>query len=320
MRCAFVGECSSKTPRPAGQDNHVAAIKISKAGAPPLAGLGGSRYRGPRGYRADVFPGTCRVIPPLPVIAAAGIPAAGDRSTAAAAAAASADILLLPGRGALLPASRTLLVADLHLGKAATFRRAGIPIPEGSAQGDLARLEALVRDHAVARVLVLGDLLHAASGCTSDVVAEFRAFRDRVAATAVVLVLGNHDVAARRLAGELGLDECVSALDEPPLRFVHIAAAAAAEEDEAEKDEAQSAGIGLVVAGHVHPRVKLRAPSGDRFADRCFHLDQRVLTLPAFGSFTGGHAVEITDRARVWLARDDAVLDVTRLARPASRR
>lgn len=256
-------------------------------------------------------------MPPLPVIAAAG-----DSATTEGGAAASppADVLLLPGRAALLPASRTLLVADLHLGKAATFRRAGIPIPEGSSQGDLARLEALIRHHAIERVLILGDLLHAASGCTPDVVAEFRAFRDRVTGTSLVLVLGNHDVSARRLADELGLDACVSALDEPPLRFVHIAAAATAEEDEAEKDEAQSAGIGIVVAGHVHPRVKLRAPSGDRFADRCFHLDQRVLTLPAFGSFTGGHAVEITDSARVWLARDDAVLDVTRLARPTSRR
>jgi len=254
------------------------------------------------------------VPPPLPVIAAAGSLASGALR-AAAAAAAKADILLLPGRGALLPASRTLLVADLHLGKAATFRRAGIPIPEGSSQADLARLEALIRDHEVARLLILGDLLHAASGCTADVVAEFRAFRDRVPATAVVLVLGNHDVAARRLADELGLDACVSSLDEPPLRFVHIAAAATADDD-----EAMPLGIGLVVAGHVHPRVTLRGPSGDRLADRCFHLDERILTLPAFGSFTGGHAVEITDSGRVWLARDDAVLDVTRLARPASRR
>jgi len=251
-------------------------------------------------------------MPPLPVIAAAGDPAiAGEDGKAAP----HADVLLLPGRGALLPATRTLLVADLHLGKAATFRRAGIPIPEGSSQGDLARLEAIVRDHDVARVLVLGDLLHAASGCTPDVVTEFRAFRDRVAATSVVLVLGNHDASARRLAGELGLDACLSSLDEPPLRFIHIAAAATAE-----GEEPAVAGIGLVVAGHVHPRVMLRGPSGGRLADRCFHLDGGVLTLPAFGSFTGGQAVEITDAARVWLARDDAVVEVTRLARPAPRR
>ena len=42
---------------------------------------------------------------------------------------AAADVVLLPGRAALLPASRTLLVSDIHLGKAATFRQAGIPVP-----------------------------------------------------------------------------------------------------------------------------------------------------------------------------------------------
>jgi|688.fasta_scaffold08904_11 DNA ligase-associated metallophosphoesterase len=256
-------------------------------------------------------------MPPFPVIAAAGDSHAAGRGAAATT---QADVFLLPGRAALLPATRTLLVADLHLGKAATFRRAGIPIPEGSSQGDLARLEALIRDHDVARVLVLGDLLHAASGCTPEVVAEFRAFRDRVAATSMVLVLGNHDVAARRLAGDLGLDAYLSSLDEPPFRFIHIAAAAMVDEDDGIKDGALSAGIGLVVAGHVHPRVTLRGPSGGRLADRCFHLDDRILTLPAFGSFTGGQAIEMTDMARVWLARDDAVLEVTRLARPAPRR
>ena len=56
----------------------------------------------------------------------------------------SADILLLPGRAAFLPATATLLIGDVHLGKAATFRRAGIAVPEGSAQADLARLERLV--------------------------------------------------------------------------------------------------------------------------------------------------------------------------------
>ncbi|NBP80976.1 hypothetical protein EBU58_09735, partial [bacterium] len=50
---------------------------------------------------------------------------------------------LLPGRGAWLPTSRTLLVADLHLGKAASFRHAGLPVPEGSSGGDLQRLERL---------------------------------------------------------------------------------------------------------------------------------------------------------------------------------
>ena len=71
----------------------------------------------------------------------------------------AADVVLLPGRAAFLPSSATLLVADLHLGKAATFRKAGIPVPEGSAQADLARLARLVRETSARRLVIVGDLL-----------------------------------------------------------------------------------------------------------------------------------------------------------------
>ena len=83
---------------------------------------------------------------------------------------ADADVRLLPGRAALVAATRTLLVADLHLGKAATFRRAGIPVPEGSAGRDLDRLTRLVADTRATRVIVVGDLLHSAAGCTPGVI------------------------------------------------------------------------------------------------------------------------------------------------------
>ena len=221
-----------------------------------------------------------------------------------------ADVRLLPGRAALVAATRTLLLADLHLGKAATFRRHGIPVPEGSAERDLDRLARLVADVGAKRVIVVGDLLHAAAGCTPGVIGQFRAFRDGCPATAFLLVLGNHDVAARKHAEALGLDGCVDAIDEAPLRFVHSAAHAR---------EPLPEGIGLVVAGHVHPRVVLSAAGGDRLAERCFHLDGGVLTLPAFGSFTGGQSMPGSANARAWIARDDGVVEVTRLLRRAER-
>ena len=213
------------------------------------------------------------------------------------------DMLLLPGRAVLLPASQTLLVADLHLGKAATFRRAGIPVPEGSAQRDLARLERLICEHAVRRLVVLGDLFHAKSGCTPQVYDEFSAFRSRLGETAVVLVLGNHDRAIGRLPDSLGLDACLSSLDEPPFQFVHEPVG---DSPAAEKQL-------FTVAGHLHPTVSIRSPSGDRLADRCFVAEQSLLVLPAFGSFTGGHPIEPTAGMRLWIARDDGVAEVTRL-------
>jgi DNA ligase-associated metallophosphoesterase len=224
--------------------------------------------------------------------------------------AAAADIELLPGRAALLPGSRTLLVADLHLGKAATFRRAGIPVPEGSAQADLARLERLVREHAVRRVIVLGDLFHARSGCTPVVFAEFAATRARMADAKVILVLGNHDRAIGPLPDTLGLDACLPHLDEPPFRFVHEPATGVAAGDR---------GL-FTVAGHLHPTVAVGSRSGDRLAGRCFAAEPAVLVLPAFGSFTGGHRVVPAEGMRLWIARDDGVAEVTRLVAAGPRR
>ena len=220
------------------------------------------------------------------------------------------DLLLLPGRAALVPTSRTLLVADLHLGKAATFRRAGIPVPEGSAQRDLERLAQLVRGHDVRRLIVLGDLFHAKGGCTPQVFAEFAALRARMADTAVVLVLGNHDRAVGCLPASLGLDACVPSLDEPLFHFVH---------EPATDVTASSRGL-FTVAGHLHPTVAIRSPSGDRLADRCFVAEPSVLVLPAFGSFTGGHRIEPTEGMRLWIARDDGVADVTRLVAANAKR
>jgi DNA ligase-associated metallophosphoesterase len=225
------------------------------------------------------------------------VPAAAARDETAP------DILLLQGRAALLPTSRTLLVADLHLGKAATFRRAGIPVPEGSAQRDLERLAQLVRGHDVRRVIVLGDLFHAKGGCTPQVFDEFAALRARMADTEVVLVLGNHDRAVGRLPASLGIDACLPSLDEPPFHFVHEPATGVAGPDRHL----------FTVAGHLHPTVSIRSPSGDRLADRCFVAEPSVLVLPAFGSFTGGHRVDPTEGMRFWIARDDGVVDVTRI-------
>lgn len=215
-----------------------------------------------------------------------------------------ADVVLLPGRAALLPASRTLLLSDLHLGKAATFRRAGIPVPEGSAQKDLSRLTALVARHAVQRLLVLGDLFHTRSGCTDTVRHEFAAARARMAGVECVLVLGNHDRPLGKFPDSLGIDAVVPAIDEPPFHFVHEPSAAV---DAGRRDL-------FTIGGHLHPTVSIRSPSGDRLADRCFVAEASVLVLPAFGSFTGGHRVTPTDGMRIWIARDDGVVEVTRLA------
>jgi DNA ligase-associated metallophosphoesterase len=221
----------------------------------------------------------------------------------------AADILLLPGRAAFLAATATLLVADVHLGKAATFRNAGIPVPEGSAQADLARLERLVRDTAARRLIVLGDLFHARSGCTQAVFDEFAAARAGMPDTEVLLIAGNHDRAIGKIPPSLGIDSCLRTHDEPPFHFVH----------EPATDLPEPGRTCFTIAGHLHPTVMLRSPSGDRITERCFVAEEATLILPAFGSFTGGHRMQHAEGLRLWIARDDGVVDVTRLAELAAK-
>ena len=228
----------------------------------------------------------------------------------AAATLCTADIVLTPGRAAYLPASATLLVADLHMGKEATFRHKGIPVPDGSATKDLARLTMLVAETQARRLLILGDLFHARSGCTEEVFARFATTRTGFSGTEVLLVAGNHDRSIGRLPVGIGIDSVLRTHDEPPFHFVHEPGTPLSEPHREEP---------FTVAGHLHPTLAIRSPSGDRIAGRCFVAEPGFLVLPAFGSFTGGHRIRPTPRMQLWIARDDGVADVTRLAELAAR-
>ncbi len=263
-----------------------------------------------------------------------------------------ADIVLLPGRAALLPTTRTLVCADVHLGKAATFRRAGLPVPEGSAQQDLKRLAGLITMHDAHRLIIAGDLFHARAGCTPRVLGEFTDFREQIrqqSDTEVVLVLGNHERSLGRQFSpqDLGIDQCVKELVEPPFRFVHEPATTfgiatngkttngkttngsdtrgsrnkslpltfrhkefAGPTDGAAATAVTTAAL-FTIAGHLHPTISLRGPSGDRLSGRCFVAAPGLLVLPAFGSFTGGHRVTPSRDMQLWLAEGEAVFDLT---------
>lgn len=213
-----------------------------------------------------------------------------------------ADIVLLPGRAAFLPKTSTVVCSDIHLGKAATFRHAGMAIPEGSAQHDLQRLTGIVQTCGARRLLITGDLFHARSGCTQQVLDEFSAFCEQVRQshdTRIVLVLGNHEqsLGKKFRPHEIGINRCEEEIIEPPFRFIH---------DHQSHFDAQP--DSFTIAGHVHPTVTIKGTSGDRLTCRCFVTTGTTLTLPAFGSFTGGHKISPSDGTRVWLAQFDGVM------------
>ena len=182
---------------------------------------------------------------------------------------------LLPELAAWHAGSRTLFVADLHLGKSAAFRAGGLPVPSGTTQDNLQRLGALVDRHAATRIVFLGDLLHSRHAQQASVAEPVHAWREAHALVECVLVRGNHDTHAGDPPASLRFE----VVDEP--WAVPGAAGLMA------CHHPRRTASGTVLAGHLHPAVTLRGPARDRLRVPCFCHLGRMLVLPAFGAFTG---------------------------------
>jgi DNA ligase-associated metallophosphoesterase len=188
------------------------------------------------------------------------------------------------------PRGRTLFVADVHLGKGASFRAGGIPVPRGATAADLARLATLVARTRAGTLCVLGDFLHAAAGRVPALDTAFRAWRDAHPALSVRIVRGNHDARA----GDPPPAWAVDVVDEPhampPFLACHVP---------------QAPPTGYALCGHVHPGVRLSGRGRESVRLPCFVLGRRQALLPAFGRLTGLAIVTPTpDDAVVAIAGD----------------
>lgn len=177
---------------------------------------------------------------------------------------------LLPEKVVFLPEHNWLLLADLHVGKAAHFRRHGIALPGGSLAADLARLSELQQRLQPDAVVVLGDLFHATANAEWG---DFAAWLEAQPAP-MVLVAGNHDrfFLKKMPATQLRLER--GTLTAGRLRLSH------APEAVGEKDE-------LNICGHLHPGLQLQGRAGMRLRLPCFWLRPQQLVMPAFGGLTG---------------------------------
>mgnify|MGYP001803579195 CR=1 FL=1 len=67
---------------------------------------------------------------------------------------------LLDDKALYLPDLESLLVSDVHLGKAETFQSLGIPISSEMNEENLARLRSLQKQPQAKKIFILGDLFH----------------------------------------------------------------------------------------------------------------------------------------------------------------
>ncbi len=201
---------------------------------------------------------------------------------------------LHPFRAAYWEREKTLLIADLHLGKALHFRREGLPVPAAVSNENWDRLLALLLDFRPQRVLLLGDLFH------SEYNREWEDFCQTVEQFDQVsfeLIMGNHDFlpAEAYRAARLKIHE--EQIQLGPFLLSH--------------HPLEEVPEGLYnLAGHIHPCVFLQGSGRLRERLPCFHFGLQQGVLPAFGAFTGMAAVRPRQQDQVYVIAGEQVLEV----------
>ncbi len=182
----------------------------------------------------------------------------------------SGEQLTLTNQRALYwPKESALLLSDLHLGKAAHFRKNGIPMPQQIVLQDLMRLEQLILHFGPAKVMVTGDLVHAGH---NREVGLFGALTQRHPGVRFILVRGNHDRITEKNLALLGIHEVHTELQLGQILLTH---------------ELRPPGAAGNISGHVHPGIALKLTSGQVMKFPCFAVSGHRLILPAFSLFTG---------------------------------
>ena len=193
---------------------------------------------------------------------------------------------------------KILVVADLHLGKTAHFRKHGIPVPITLLHDDLERLTSIIGQYQPETLLVCGDMFHQDFNNDIDL---FMNWRNGFDALEIILIKGNHDKFSVSLCNSLGIEVMQPHLDILPFRFVH-------------KPPIPNA-IGtdknfITISGHLHPGVRLRGKARQWLRLPCFTLTSSALVLPAFSMFTGLQIGEAKDGCHYYAIADDKIMKV----------
>jgi len=208
---------------------------------------------------------------------------------------AGTQLWLLADKAAWYPAERTLLIADVHFGKAAAYRRLGQPVPHGTTQANVQRLDALLAAYDCKHLIFLGDFLHAPESHAAETLQTLHHWRERHSGLAMTLIRGNHDKRAGDPPSSLRINVVPEPLLLGPFALRH---------------EPDPHPTHIVLAGHVHPSYRLYGRGRQQLKLPCFYLLPRMGILPAFGEFTGGMNVQRGDDSRVYVVGDGAVWEV----------
>ena len=197
-------------------------------------------------------------------------------------------LIIDPLRAMFWVDQKTLIVSDLHLGKAGHFRKNGVPVPRQVHFSDFQKLNSLMDKFNPETIIFLGDLFHSdLNGEWEDFVLWSRHYKQ----IRQVLVEGNHDILQEK-AYEATSMIIHQELVLPPFHFTH--------------HPEESSYYNL--AGHIHPSVRLYGNGRQGLTLPCFYFGKRSGLFPAFGTFTGNYKIKPERGDQLFAIAQDAVI------------
>lgn len=187
-------------------------------------------------------------------------------------------LILTNQRAIYWPRENALILSDLHVGKTGHFKKHGIPMPDAILQNDLNRLEALIHQFKVEKLIVVGDLFHAEFNNDMET---FKKWLMVFSDLRIVLIKGNHDrLSAKTL--EVFSFQLETELLIKPFLFTH--------------QHLDTHNELFTVSGHTHPGVLIRGKAKQKLKLPCYQVTTNQIVLPAFSLFTGlNYAAKIRD-------------------------
>lgn len=200
------------------------------------------------------------------------------------------SFILHPLGGLFWKEKSLLLISDVHLGKVSHFRKFGAAVPRKAVHKNFVLLDKIVSDFQPFQICFLGDLFH------SSLNKEWAFFENWVAKTPteIILVAGNHDIIAPEKFGQLNISIFPELVIDDFLLTHHP--------EERENH--------FTFCGHIHPAVTLKGFGRQRLKLPCFFKSKNQMILPAFGEFTGTHALSPTNDNEVFAIVEDTIIKV----------
>ena len=207
------------------------------------------------------------------------------------------DLVLLPQKAIFWKQKKMLLLADLHLGKAAHFRKAGIAVPGRVHGQDLQLLKELIEQWQPLEVIFLGDLFHSSYNKEWE---QLESWMNEELNTQFTLIMGNHDILPSSVYQNSKLKVVENKMAVSPFLLTHQPPEAADENS-----------AYYTLCGHIHPAVAIKGAARQQLTLPCFYFGLHYALLPAFGKFTGFYKIKPKANESVYVVLPERVIPLT---------